>query len=141
MSHRVSNIHTCTRQRHSVTVHYYLLCQRHQLPPVIDASHTTPITRDNRAPKLLKLIGWRYFPCFMWVPSIPRTTTQTPGAEPSPIVRYSGTCIIETRIGRGASHPRETYSGTLFQLRNLNPRSTQNTEVVFSINFPNLSHL
>jgi len=30
----------------------------HHLPHVIDASHTTPITRANRDPKLLKLIGW-----------------------------------------------------------------------------------
>ena len=29
----------------------------HQLPHVIDASHTTPTTRANQVPKLLKLIG------------------------------------------------------------------------------------
>ena len=29
----------------------------HQLPPVIDASHTTPTTRANRGPQLLKLVG------------------------------------------------------------------------------------
>ena len=35
--------------------------------------------------------------------------------------------------------PQESYSGTLFQLRNLYPRSTQNTDAVSSINFPNPS--
>ena len=34
--------------------------------------------------------------------------------------------------------PREPYSGTLFRLRNLNPKSTQNTDVVSSITFPSL---
>ena len=35
--------------------------------------------------------------------------------------------------------PWESCSGTLFQLRNLYPRSTQNTDVVSSINLPNPS--
>ena len=47
---------------------YYFYVSEHQLPHVIDASHTTPITRDNRGPKLLKLVSWRYCPCFRWVP-------------------------------------------------------------------------
>ena len=33
--------------------------------------------------------------------------------------------------------PQEPCSGTLSRLRNLYPRSTQNTDAVFSINFPN----
>ena len=59
----------------------------HQLPHVIDASHTTPITHVNQSPKLLKLIGWRHCLCFRWVPCIPGTTAQTPGAEPGPTAR------------------------------------------------------
>jgi len=35
--------------------------------------------------------------------------------------------------------PRKSYSGTLFLLRNLYPRFTQNIDVVSYINFPNLS--
>ena len=35
--------------------------------------------------------------------------------------------------------PREPCSGTLFRLRNLNPKSTQNTDAVSSINLPNPS--
>ena len=59
------------------------IISEHQLPPVIDASHATPIARVNQGPKLLKLIGWRhYYPCFRWVPYIPGTMTQSPGAEP-----------------------------------------------------------
>ena len=34
---------------------YYV--SEHQLSPVIDAFHTTPITRVNRGPNLLKLIS------------------------------------------------------------------------------------
>ena len=33
--------------------------------------------------------------------------------------------------------PQEPCSGTLSRLRNLYPRSTQNTDAVSSINFPN----
>ena len=49
------------------------------------------------------------------------------------------TCIkeIRTGIGRGVSHPTGILQWTLFQLRNLNPRSIQNTDAVSSINFPN----
>jgi len=74
------------------TVHYYYVSE-HQLPPVIDASHTTPITRVNRNPKLLKRIGWRHYPCFRWVPYIPETTAQMPGAEPGRTVRYYSNSI------------------------------------------------
>jgi len=52
------------------------------LSHVIGASHTTPTTRANRGPMLLKLIGWRHYLCFRWVSYIPGTTAQTPGAEP-----------------------------------------------------------
>ena len=45
----------------------------------------------------------------------------------------------EQEQGRVLVTPREPYSETLFRLRNLYPRSTQNTNVVSSINFPNLS--
>ena len=59
----------------------------HQLPHIIDASHTTLTTHANRGPQLLKLIGWRHCLCFKWVPCISGTTTQTPGAEPGPTAR------------------------------------------------------
>ena len=36
------------------------------------------------------------------------------------------------------NHTREPCSGTLSRLRNLYPRSTQNTDVIFSISFLNL---
>ena len=58
----------------------------HQLPHVIDASHTTT-TRANRDPQLLKLIGWRHCLYFRWVPCISGITTQTPGAEPGHTAR------------------------------------------------------
>ena len=69
MYHRVSNIHTYIRQRQSVTVHYeqfiiIYYVSEYQLPHVIDASHTTPITCVNRGPMLLKLIGWKHCPYF-----------------------------------------------------------------------------
>ena len=37
----------------TVIIIYYV--SEYQLPPVIDASHTTPTTRVNQGPKLLKL--------------------------------------------------------------------------------------
>ena len=84
-------IHTYSRV---ITVsHNTLQCiiinyvSEHQLPHVIDASHTTPITRTNRGPQLLKLIGWRHCLYFRWVSYIPRTTAQTPSAEPGPTAR------------------------------------------------------
>jgi len=51
------------------------------------ASHAMPTTRVNCDPMLLKLVGWRCCMCFKWVPYIPRTTGQTPGAEPGPTTR------------------------------------------------------
>ena len=54
----------------------------HQLPHVVNASHTTPTTHVNQVPMLLKLIDWRYCLYFKWVPYIPGTTAQTPGTEP-----------------------------------------------------------
>jgi len=118
-----------------------LLCQWHQLPPVIDASLITPVTHVNQGSMLLKLIGWRHCPCFRWVPCILGTTTQTPGAEPGPTARYSGNMYNmynrnKNRTGVSIT-PREPCSETLFRLRNLYPRSTQNTDVVSSINFFN----
>ena len=40
---------------------------------------------------------------------------------------------------RDVSYPLEPCSGTVSRLRNLYPRSTQNTDAVFSINFSNPS--
>ena len=60
-------------------IYYVSECQ---LSPITGAPHTTPTTRVNQGPKLLKLVGWRRNPCFRWVPYIPRTTAQMPGAEP-----------------------------------------------------------
>ena len=85
---------------------YYVT--EHQLPPVIDTSHTTPFTHVNQGPKLLKLIGWRHCLCFRWVPCILETTAQTPGSESGPTLRLSGTCITGMRRGRGVSHPTGT---------------------------------
>ena len=81
----MSNIHVSGKdnQLQYIIIYYVSECQ---LPPVIDTSHTTPITRANRGPKLLKLIGWRR-PYFRWVPYIPETTAQMPGAEPDPSAR------------------------------------------------------
>ena len=64
---------------------YYV--SEHQLPHLIDASHTTPTTRINQGPKLLKLVGWRHCQCFRWVPYIPGTTAQSHGAEVGPTTR------------------------------------------------------
>ena len=58
--------------KRGVTINYV---SEHQLSPIIDASHTTPITHVNQDPMLLKLIGWRHCPCFRWVLYIPGTTT------------------------------------------------------------------
>ena len=51
------------------------------------------------------------------------------------------TCITGTRTGTGwdISHPTGTRQWNPFRLRNLYPRSTQNTDVVSSINFFNPS--
>ena len=93
-------LHICTvRWSRSVTIHYkqfiiFYYVREHELSPVIDAFHTTPITCVNPGPKLLKLISWRHCPCFMWVPYIPRTTAQSPGAEPSPTARQSITITM-----------------------------------------------
>ena len=105
------------------------------MPPVIDASHTAPITHVNQGPKLLKLIGWRHCQCFRWVPYIHGTTAQTPGVELGRTARYYNNGIIVTVWD--VSHPREPCSGTLSRLRNLYPWSTQNTDTVSSIDFSN----
>ena len=61
---------------------------KHQLSPAIDASHTTPTSRINWGPILLKPIGWRYSPYCKWDLYIRGTTAQIPGAEPGRTVRY-----------------------------------------------------
>ena len=80
---RCLSYHVCinVNVRFSFVINYV---SEHQLPPVIDASHTTPTTHVNQGPKLLKLIGWRRCPYFRWVPHVPGTTAQMPGAEPGP---------------------------------------------------------
>jgi len=85
-----------------------LLCCEYQLPPVIDASRTTPITRVNQGPMLLKLIGWRHCLCFKRVPCIPGTTAHTPAlnqALPQGSQVTCITCITGTRIGLGCQSP------------------------------------
>ena len=52
---------TKSMQDFSFVINYV---SEYQLPHAVDASHTTPTTRVNQGPKLLKLIGWRYCPCF-----------------------------------------------------------------------------
>ena len=71
----------------SYSILLFIMSANTNLPPVIDASHTTPIRHVNRDPKLLKLIGWRHCPCFRWVPYIPGSTAQTPDAESGPTER------------------------------------------------------
>ena len=114
---------------------YYV--SEYQLPYVINVTHTTPTTHVNRDPMLLKLISLRHYPYFRWVSYIPETTAQIPDAEPSRTARYYNNS--KTVTVWDVSHPWEPCSGTLSRLRNLYPRSTQNTDVVSSINFPNLS--
>jgi len=95
---------------------------KYQLPPVIDASHTTPITHVNRNPMLLKLIGKDIVYTLGGFRTYLKSRPQTPSAEPGCTVRYHGNNI--TLNSRDVSHPREPYSGTLSRLRNLYPRST-----------------
>ena len=110
------------------TIYYYYYVSERQLPPVIDASHTMPITHVNQGPKLLKLIDWRYCPCFMWVPSYPE-----PRPRLSALNQAVPPCTTETIWD--VSHPREPCNGTLSRL--IYSRSTQNTDIVSSINFLN----
>ena len=58
-------------------------------------------------------------------------------AELDRIARYYSNII--TVIVWDVSHSWKPGSGTLSRLRNLHPRSTQNTDAVSSINFPNSS--
>ena len=51
------------------TIHYgqftiIIYVNEHQLPHVVNASHTMPTTRVNQGPMLLKLIEWRHCLCF-----------------------------------------------------------------------------
>jgi len=50
----------------NVRIQFFIInyVNEHQLPHVIDASHTTLNTHVNQGPKLLKLIGWRHCLCF-----------------------------------------------------------------------------
>ena len=80
------NIHVSGKDNQLQYIIIYYVSE-HQLPPVIDASHTMPTTRVNQGLTLLKLIGWRHCPYFRWVPYIPRITAQSPGTEPDPTAR------------------------------------------------------
>ena len=115
--------------RFSFVINYV---SEHKLSHVGDASHTTHTTRVNWGSKLLKLIGWRHSSYFRWVPYIPGTTTWDSWcwtAESGRTARYYSNSI--TVSVRDVSHPREPCSRTLSRLRNLYPRSTQNTDVSF----------
>jgi len=120
--------------RFSFVINYV---SEHRLSSTVGASHTTPTICANRAPLLLKLTGWRYCPCFRWVPYILGIMTQTPDVEPGCAARYYSNSVIVTVWD--VSHPREPYSGILSRLRNLYPRSIQNTDIVSPINFSNPS--
>ena len=111
----------------------------HQLPHIIDASHTTPATHVNRDPKLLKLIGWRHI-------RVLSGSCTYPGSRPRLLtlnqVLPQGsqiTCIsgIRTGIGLGYQSPHGKLAVEPSFGCNLYPRSTQNTDVVSFINFSN----
>ena len=79
----------------------------------------------------------------------PGPRPQFPGAEPGRTARYSVAVTvtvislyeqwnINSTYGMSLI-PQEPCSGTLSRLRNLYHRSTQNTDAVSSINFPNPS--
>ena len=70
------------------TVHYYLLYQRTPIVTYNRCIPCSPITRVNQGPKLLKLIGWRYCPCFRSVPYIPGTTASNAWRWTSRTTRY-----------------------------------------------------
>jgi len=64
------------------------------LPPVIDASHTTPITRVNQGPKLLKSVDGDIIHVLGGSCIYPRSRPQFPGTELGRTVRYSVTVIV-----------------------------------------------
>jgi len=115
------------------TIYYYYVSE-HQLPHVIDTSHTMPTTHANRGPMLLKLIHALGGSCTYSGPRLRFLALNQALSQGSQITCI--TCITGTRSGTGLgcqSPSRELCSGTLFWLRNLYPRSTQNTDDVFSI--------
>jgi len=108
----------------------------HQLSHVANASHTTPTILVNCGPMLLKLIGGD-------IVYILSGSLTYPGPRPvflalnqvvSSGIQYMNSNNINMR---DVSHPRKPCNGTLFRLRNLYPRSTQDTDIVFPINFFN----
>ena len=84
----VSSLICNVNVRFSFVINYV---SKHQLPPVINISHVTPITCVNQGLKLLKLIGWRHYPYFKWVPYTLGTTAQMPDAKPGHTTRYHKT--------------------------------------------------
>ena len=117
----------------------------HQLPPVIDASHATPITCVNQDSKLLNWSFWDIIHALGGSRTYPGPRPQFPDAEPGRTARYSVTVTVISLYEQWNNNstdgisviPREPCNGTLSRLRNLNPRSTQNTDAVSSINFSN----
>ena len=75
----------------------------------------------------------------------PGPRPQFPGTESGRTTRYSVTVTVISLYEQWNSNsidgmsviPQEPCSGTLSRLRNLYPRSTQNTDAVSSNNFPN----
>ena len=136
----------------SVTIHYeqfiiFYYVSEYQLPPAIGTSYTTPITGVNQSPMLLKLIGWRHCPCYKWVAYIPWITTSVSWHWNRRTARYLVTVIVisQWKLWNNNSTdgisviPQEPCSETLSRLRYLYPRSTQNTDAIFFIYFPNPS--
>ena len=126
----------------SITVQYTQFViinyvSEHQLSHTVDTFYTTPTTRVNRGPMLLKLISLRHYACFRWVSYIPGTTARMPGAERDRTSRYYSNS--KTITVWDVSHPRKSYSGTLSRMCNLYSSSTQNIDDVTSINCPNPS--
>ena len=97
------------------TVHCYYYVSEYQLPHAVDASHITPITRVNRSPKLLKLIGWRHCLCFMWSRAYPRPRPRLLALNQNLPQGSQVTCKKNRNITRLSVTPREPYSGTLFR--------------------------
>jgi len=87
---------------------------------------------------LLKLIDGDILYVLGGFRTYPGLRSQLPGAEPGRIARYS---VIVNNISNSIDEmpviPREPSSGILRRLRNLYPRSTQNTNGVSPINFSN----
>ena len=110
----------------------------HQLPHAVDASHTTPTIRVNQGPKLLKLIGWRYCLCFRWVPYILGTTASDAWRWTRPVLLVLSNSN-SSNIRWMPVILRNLAVEPSFRLHNLYLRSTQNTDIISSINFPDPS--